>query len=373
MKDFKKRIFFPLVFFLSVSTWSFVALAQSSQDPLATVGEKRFFRGVRALGMGGAQTAVSNDETTLYVNPANLLRLRDVITSVFDWEMEYSENIYYPVYKTQPFGNPFNPEKVMASLDRSRKDPLHFRMTLNPSFVSQYFGLGLIQSQTLSARVSLDGQTGDLFFRDDQGLFFALAARLLSGHVKIGGAVKVLSRMEIDKQISLPGDTSLAGNLSSGSGLGYDGSVVITFPTAYHPTLSFVARDIGGTVFDKTIYNRQNTATKPRSQDQLYDVAFALFPNHGDKLRSTVTYEIQNFEEFQKSSDKIRFSHLGYEFNYHDILFLRAGLNQRHWTLGLEIASERSQFQWATYGEDMGAPGTLSSSRRYVFKWGYRF
>lgn len=337
------------------------------------LGERYNYRGVRALGMGGAQIATVNDETALYVNPANLLRLRETITSVFDIEMEYSDNLYYPVYQRQPFSSPLNPSAVISSLDQAPGDPFHFRATLHPTFVTQYFGIGLIQSQTLSARVSQDRSSGEVFYRDDQGAYAGIAARLFSGHVKIGGSAKVISRIEMDQSFVLPADTSIAANASSGSGLGYDAGVVITLPSVYHPTISLVARDIGGTQFDKNFYNRRNTLDNPAEQQQTVDLAIAMFPNHGEKQRSVVTYEISNLEAFQTSSDKLRYSHLGYEFNYQDIMFFRAGMNQRHWTLGLEVASERSQLQIATYGEDMGPAGSSKTSRRYVFKWGYRF
>jgi hypothetical protein len=337
------------------------------------LGERYNYRGVRALGMGGAQIAVVNDETALYVNPANLLRLRDTIASVFDAELEFSENIYYPIYETQSFSSPLNPSSVMNSLDKSRGQPFHFRGTIHPTFVTQYFGIGLIQSQTLTAKINPDGTSGDLFYRDDQGLFAGMAVRLFSGHLKIGGSAKVVSRIEMDKSFLLPADTSLDTNATSGSAIGYDAGLVVTFPTIYHPTLSIVGRDLGGTRFDKKIYNRRTTVDRPVTQDSRYDLAVALFPNHGERLRSSLTYEIHDVLSFQSSSDKLRFSHLGYEYNYKDVLFIRAGVNQRHWTLGLELASERTQLQLATYGEDMGSSSDPKTSRRYVLKWGFRF
>jgi hypothetical protein len=36
-----------------------------------------FYNGIRGLGMGGAQVAVVNDETSLMINPAGLGKLRD--------------------------------------------------------------------------------------------------------------------------------------------------------------------------------------------------------------------------------------------------------------------------------------------------------
>lgn len=344
------------------------ALGQSNFE------ERRYsYRGVRGLAMGGAQTAVVNDETALYINPANLLRLRDIIGTALDFEMEFSNTFYTPIYQSKAFGSPTDPEGIVSSLDSSRGAEYYFRYTLSPTFVTQYFGLGVIANQIVNAQVNEAGDQADVYVRDDQGAYAGIAARLFSGHVKIGGAVKVLSRIEMDEEITLPGNASINANGKSGSGLGYDAGMVITLPVKYHPTLSVVGRNIGNMKFDQNIYNRMSTVDKPETLMETFDVAFALFPIHGGGQRSVWTYEISDLRGFGLASDKIRHSHFGYEFNYNDVWFLRAGLNQRYWTFGLEFASERTQFQIATYGEDVGQSGSPEESRRFVLKWSLRF
>ena len=41
--------------------------------------------------------------------------------------------------------------------------------------------------------------------------------------------------------------------------------------------------------------------------------------------------------------------------------------------MGFEIASERTQWQFATYGEEIGTNLENKEDRRFVVKWAYRF
>jgi hypothetical protein len=65
--------------------------------------------------------------------------------------------------------------------------------------------------------------------------------------------------------------------------------------------------------------------------------------------------------------------HVGTELNFDDILFLRAGYNQRYLTGGIEIASERLQFQITSYGEEVGDQNNPREDRRTMFKFAFRF
>ncbi|MCB0357633.1 MAG: hypothetical protein KDD40_11525, partial [Bdellovibrionales bacterium] len=74
-----------------------------------------------------------------------------------------------------------------------------------------------------------------------------------------------------------------------------------------------------------------------------------------------------------EEEDVNRRIHAGIEFNFSDALFVRAGMNQRYWTAGLELAVMNYQIQLATYGEDIGPDNTPLEDRRYVGKFAYRF
>jgi hypothetical protein len=56
-----------------------------------------------------------------------------------------------------------------------------------------------------------------------------------------------------------------------------------------------------------------------------------------------------------------------------DFFFLRAGMNQRYWTGGFEISTQRFQIQGATYGEEIGTVTVPREDRRYIGKFAIRF
>ncbi|MCS6839026.1 MAG: hypothetical protein NZ480_09305 [Bdellovibrionaceae bacterium] len=344
-----------------------------SQLPKSEIGERYFYRGVRSLGMGGVQVSTVNDETALFINPAHLLRLRDVYFITLDAELDFSDTFYWPISKTSPIGNPLDLNSVFNSLNHSPNVNYYFRGLLSSIFASQYFSLGFFSQQWLAGRIDSDNNVAQAFYRDDQSLTAGIALRFLDGHLKIGGAAKLVSRIELDNMQPLPAYFSIDHQGRSGSGLGYDAGVTITLPWPYHPTLSVVYRDIGGIRFDQKIFDRRTLFTHPEVQNQSVDLGFSLFPIHSSTSRSVIAVEAHDLERISYKQSKIRHLHVGYEYNYKDVLFLRTGLNQGLWTLGLEIASEHTQLQLAWYADDMGPDGQSLPSRRYVVKWSYRF
>jgi hypothetical protein len=116
-----------------------------------------------------------------------------------------------------------------------------------------------------------------------------------------------------------------------------------------------------------------NTETAPESTPESVDVALAIYPILGRRLRSTWTVQYNDVLTYGKETDQMRRLHAGFELNYADALFLRGGMNQRYWTAGLELAIVNYQFQAASYGEDIGTADAPREDRRYVLKFAFRF
>lgn len=332
--------------------------------------EKRYqYRGTRGLGMGGTQISTVNDETTLFINPANLLRLRNPIVTVFDIEVEASGNFYSPLYQTTSF-NPLNSSSVFSSLNQNPGENYYFRSSNAPSFVSPYFGISLLSNQILNMQFNSATNQTQLYYRDDQALFSGFAIRLFSGIVKIGFSGKIISRNEADTLITQPIEVNSDNFLSSGTAIGFDTGVTITLPIKYLPTVSLVTRDLGTTKFDSNIFTRRSTTTKPTNLNQSTDIGFSLNPIHASNQRSIWSIELHQINSI---NNPINHLHFGYEYNLNDIFFTRFGFNQSYWTAGLELASERMQFQISTYGEEIGQQASTQESRRFALKLSYRF
>lgn len=332
----------------------------------------RFYMGARAAGMGGASIAVVNDETALIINPAGLGKLRDYYGTILDPEIEGSDNMF-ELYRKKSFSGLFDPEKVSPSLQESLTTPYHARATLFPSFVAKNFGIGILGRYSLDARVDDTGTEMDTLYQDDLAVLLGFNLRLWGGRIKLGATGKFISRIEVDKVLSTTGDMSINTNASEGAAVGADVGLSLTAPWAWLPTISVVARDVGGTDFGAGAGLRKSTATRPNRIEQDIDVGLALFPIHSNNTRSAFTLEYQKLNEAARATSKTRYMHFGYEYNYGDVLFLRAGMNGQYWTTGVEIASENTQVQLAYYGVDVGTDTKPEEQRRWLMKFVFRY
>ena len=322
--------------------------------------------------MGGADIAVVNDETALLINPAALGKLRDSFGTLIDPELEGNVK-FSNIYLNSSFTQPFNLEKVKDALDVSRDTFYHAKGQTFPSFVTKNFGIGLFARQLMDAKMNTAGTSMTTYSLDDMALVMGFNFRLFDGRVKLGASGRFISRIEIDKEVDPAGPMDRGSHASEGAAMGTDVGLILTGPWAWLPTITAVARDVGGTNFTNGSGLRMTTTTRPTKVEQDYDVAIGLFPIHSTRSRSSFAFQYNQITAAGKAQDKSRFYHLGYELNLSDLIFLRAGMNQRYWTGGFEFASEHFQMQLASYGEDVGADGTAEEDRRYIFKFAFRF
>lgn len=354
--------------------WLKIIFVITLVSPAIFAGEVReFYNGIRALSMGGASIAVVNDETALLSNPAALGKLRDFYGTLIDPELDGSSSLTNAYY-SKPFSSPFDPVSVEQSLDLQRGTPYHAQAQIFPSLVVRNFGIGVYARYLLDAEVDSTGANMQTYYLSDMALLLGYSLRLWDGRIKIGVTGKAISRIEMDKNLATTGDLSVsAANAGEGAALGADVGVILTAPWMWLPTLSAVVHDVGGTNFEAGSGLRMSADSRPARIDQDIDLALAVFPIHGNKSRSSFTFEYQKLKAAGTARDKTRYYHLGYELNLSDLFFLRAGMNQKYWTAGVELASENTQIQFASYGEDIGADGSSVEDRRYVFKFSIRF
>lgn len=332
-----------------------------------------FYSGARCLAMGGACIAVVNDETALLVNPAALGKLRNFYGTLIDPEFE--GNYQLPgFYQDKAISNPFLLEDVLPSINNRRSAYYHAKAQVFPSFVARNFGIGLYGNYLLDAEMSGDGTTVNTYYRSDLALALGFNFRFFDGRLKLGFNAKVINRIELDDPVlSTTGPLDYESLASEGVGLSTDMGIILSAPWALIPTVSAVVRDIGGTSFDQLTGVRMSSTTRPNAIRQDIDIGAALFPIHTNSTRSSWTIEYRGLLTSQDETDKAKLLHAGMEFNFGDVLFLRAGYNQRYWTAGAELASERFQWQISSYGEEVGTINELKEDRRYVFKFSYRY
>lgn len=358
---------------LHINTMAGLLIVIGSSLAHAQYDEVRpWYRGTRMMGMGGAGIAVVNDETALLVNPANLGKLRDVYGTVIDPEFEGSTN-WPSLYTNSAFSNPLTPDTVAASLAASPNVPFHNKTAIFPSFVVRNFGIGIYGKYLLDAMADDGAVNLRTFYQNDLALVMGFNFRLWGGRIKLGVAGKALSRIEIDRDLPYGADQGVAANAAEGLGVSYDAGLTLSAPWAWLPTLAVVGRDIGNMTFNASPAPRTTSSTRPATVPMDYDVAFSLSPIHSKSTRSIFTVEYKKVIESQTSTDQTKYYHVGYEYNFADLMFFRLGMNQRYWTTGLEFASEHTQIQFAYFADDIGPAGAPLEDRRWMWKFVFRF
>lgn len=354
--------------------WAALAIA-SLGGPVAAAAERHaFYEGSRGRAMGGAQIAVVNDETALLVNPAALGKLRDVFGTVFDPEVEVSNNVN-KMNSSSRISDFFSVSAIKDSLAANPERYYHAKMQLFPSLVARNFGIGLYYGRTLDAQMDAAGTAMDVFSRDDLALVLGYNLTLADGRIKVGVNTKLLNRIEIKNSSVSPTGPLDATSIGAaeGTGLSTDVALMLAAPWVFLPTVTAVLHDVGGTSFTQRRGFRMATANAPDIVPQDLDVAMALFPIQTNRIRSSFSVEYRGLLTSDSEPDKAKLLHVGTELNFDDILFLRAGYNQRYLTGGIEIASERLQFQITSYGEEVGDQNNPREDRRTMFKFAFRF
>lgn len=332
-----------------------------------------YYNGIRGLGMGGADIAVVNDETALLINPAGLGKLRDKYGTLIDPEWAWNEN-FSSIYNSKPVTSPTDIEKIQPVLDLSRNKQYHFHWQAFPSYVVKNFGIGVFTKSSLDAKTSADGTLMTTKYFYDTALVLGYNFRFLDGRIKLGFNVKAMNRATVDGDLTTSGSMKLKDNALEGSGLGNDVGLMLTAPWATLPTLSVVVRDVSNTKFTNAGYLvKPISTTRPAEIKQDADVAIAFFPISGNRTRSTITLQANNMLTASTEENKTKLYHFGYELNMSDLFFFRLGANGKYWTTGVELASERTQFQMAYYGEEIGTLAAPEEERRFAFKWSFRF
>lgn len=354
-------------------------LLVASHAANAQLNERReFYKGIRYLGMGGTTVAVASDETAIIANPAGLGRLRDVYGTFLDPELELNSR-GINAYNSKAYTDPFSLSQVIDSMVTRPGNYFTSRNQVMPSFVGKNFGIALLKKTDFQVRA--DSATSvDTFYRDDMGLLMGYNLRLFDGRVKIGVTGKLVSRIEINQLALDPTAQSMtlkslatAGIAKAGTGFGFDTGILLAGPWAWLPTIGAVYRDVGGMSFNQDTFKRLDGAGSPDEVTGDLDVGISLFPIHANQTRSSVAIEYRGLLTQSDQPDKAKLMHFGYEFNYADTFFLRAGYHQRYWTAGLELAAETFQFQIASYGAEVGTDSSPKEDRRWLLKIALRF
>ena len=323
--------------------------------------------------MGNSYVGVVNDETAFLTNPAGLGKVRDFTLNLFNPQLEGSFGLT-DAFNANNYQQATDAQGILDALNKTKGTPYHAKAQLFPSIVLPNFGVGALAKYQYDAYVDPITDKYSLDYTADWAAAVGYNLRFFGGIVKLGVTARVVDRTEV--HVSLPA-TSTNLNFSSlkreGMGVASDVGLIVTAPTAWLPSLSAVARDVGGTSYNLSPGMYGATTYRPADTPSRIDAAFSVFPLLGKSTRATITVEAHDVMTIGDEPDQMKRVHAGFEINFSDFFFLRGGLNQRYWTGGVEFATRFFQLQAASYGEEVGTAAANVEDRRWVGSFAIRF
>ncbi len=327
-----------------------------------------FHRGTRTLGMGGAFTAVADDQNALYFNPAGLAQTKEFRLGILNPQVEASEDAIDLFNDLSDID--MDDSKAVADVMRQYVgDNNHVK-------VATEFYTGF-QVGSAGVMVSALGQaTADIRIRNlvnpvaqinavaDYGIMVGAGMDIpyVNG-LKVGAALKGLGRTSLNEEYTaeeLADDNFediIDDDQVDGSGISADIGVLYTTSALKVTTLNLalVAQNVPEMDF--------GDAMDAKTQ---FNAGIALSQK---VMGMTVTEALDIYDFTENASEDDSFEkrvHMGVEVALPAVLSVRAGLNQGYFTAGATLNFKVVKFDVATYGEEVGVVGGQKEDRRYV-------
>jgi hypothetical protein len=326
-----------------------------------------FYRGVRPLAMGGAFTAVADDENALFYNPAGLADISRLNLAIVNPLVETTEESV-EMFQDLQDGNFETVEEAEDFLRKYIGVQQHIRAAFNPyiGFNIADYGVmiaGLGNGIVNALPTDLANPKLDVTVIGDYGLLGGVGGKLPFSGLRVGLSVKAINRSSLQEQYTAEElvdedfDTLIEDDLNEGSGISADIGVLYTLPF-----ISLVDLDVGlalqnvpsmdmGDALDIDAQVNMGLAAKK---------TLARFDFIGALDCMDLSQSIGDDDDWGK-----RF-HLGAEVRFPMILSLQAGLNQGYWTGGIGLDFKVLRFDLATYGEEICDSAGDQVSRQYL-------
>jgi hypothetical protein len=340
-----------------------IAMAVASCATWATAAElPSYFDGVRPLGMGGAFTAVADDENALFYNPAGLDRVERWSMGLVNPLLEVGEK-GMDLYKDSTDTDFDQEAEVIDLLQDYVGEYLHVRAALFPHVVMKHFALGVLGQATVNAEVhNPQYPEVQLSALATTGAHAGFGYGFWDGKLRLGVGGKYIKAKRLDQtytafDIAQPGfeDRIKDDDLKDGSGFGFDLGVMTTLPVLLEPT------------FALTILNVADTDLGDAGElPQQINLGVSASHSLGWVTLVGAADWVDVTQNLGSDDDPYRRLHFGLEGRLARILSLRAGLSQGYGAFGASVDFKLLKLEYATYAEEIGSAAGDRSDRRQV-------
>lgn len=329
-----------------------------------------FYKGIRPLGMGGAFTAVADDENAMFYNPAGMNNIEGFGgLELLNPMVEVGNNTvdFYRDLKEVLDADTSN-EQTRRSTDLLNKwlgKQFHLRTGLFPNLTLHNFGIGLL------AQGTFDGEVHNLFGPNAlelRGVYdgalllsFGYGFKIVNDNaLQIGVTGKYVYRGILDELYAANDLVNIDSidfdrDLKKGSGYGFDLGVIYSLPVFLSPSIGFNLQNV-------TEVNLGDAGTLP----QQLNVGVALKPNVGFGKLVLALDVVDISRQIGTDDDLYKRVLAGAEYSFPMLLALRAGFHQGYVSGGFTVDLWFLKLVYAYYIEEVGAYAGQIPDRRHA-------
>ncbi len=173
---------------------------------------------------------------------------------------------------------------------------------------------------------------------------------LARGVVRLGYSLQLVNLASGTTQSTADSGARFLSGLSEGRGLAHTASVNFAFPFTYLPTLSLVARNIGGVTYAAgSLLPRANNPTGvPPTEEMTVDAAFGMMVRISGQVKSNWYLQYKDINN-RVSVPFLEKMNLGLDISLSPAVGIRAGMTGNQFSAGLGYRSESSEINLAYY------------------------
>lgn len=375
----------PWLFVGLLSTFFVVPKALAVRSLDFTIHQE--YTSTRALGMGNAFSAVVDDHSSLFYNPAALARRQDGHLRMFI--RAGMDDKYLPflneIQKATKL--PTESEQVdamTALLQKNYGNHYYFRIpTLGAAWVRPNWGIAFIPAD-LSVDMSIHQQIGPMVNVNaylDSTLAYGYAQNVnwfgKSNILSVGATVKAIHRVNAGQAISageLAADSQVFDTSDANEGLTFDLDLGMLWTprtgknALIKPTYALVGRNLVDYGFGQNLHLiGDNSGTPPRLQRRFDVGAKFEFPKFW-VFESRLAMDIRDI--LHENWTWKKGAHAGLETYWKMFNWWKGhwsvGINQGYWTAGFGARLAIFQLDIVSFGEEVGSKDLPRESRRYM-------
>jgi hypothetical protein len=314
---------------------------------------------VRALGMGNAYTAVVDNSDAIFYNPAGMARVNGIHWTIMNPRVG--------------LGNPANisaASGVTSSGDIGEKvsnlygKPIWAGGGGLSAITVPYFGAAAYANTEAGINTSQPPYPRmDLNYYFDYGGAIALAADFIPGFFALGTTVRYINRTGTTNTLgpatfaNLDQDALVNELKRRGTGVGVDFGMVMRFPGPVSPSASFVYRNAGQTVFQKT----EGIGAPPNIPSEMIAGVGLTVSLPFISITPAVDFRYIGWTGVATGLN----INAGVELSL-PLIDIRAGISQGYYTAGLGVDIGFIEAGVATWAQELGAYPGQEPDRRYM-------